>query len=373
MISEFSTGIKVDGTAEKWVSRGFSGEYMNKVGGDCPAILHNAIRNRMFAAAEGSTEQPAFIMRVLSDGEKKCAVIAVLSRAQDEFGRGVTLYRYFHATPKEGGMNALIEHFKDYQEKTGHLPVFDPFETPNELRPKKELLGFVDLTPLKGLAKGITCGGSLGVREAWDSLLTLKKQDDPKDTTYFTNFAVAVGCKGLEKPDLFGRIHTTCEEDAKNIIRYLESNKTVRTKTSESTLELNPQHCQSAISSLIASETLRSKHIPLFQQMRGIAQKQGGQAVIESIFKQGGLVPAHRLKAQVIFCMLVGKTFKQTEDDSAKNSPSDIDAALKVLGAMEKALPARDDIKNSLQQIKNSLQQKENNLVQALLRNFFQR
>ncbi|MFN9789520.1 MAG: hypothetical protein ACK53X_00310 [Holosporales bacterium] len=228
----------------------------------------------------------------------------------------------------------------------------------------------MDVTPPKGLAKGITCGGSLGVRKAWNSLLTLKKQDDPKDTTYFTNFAVAVGCKALEKPDLFGRIHTTCEEDAKNIIRYLESNKTVRKKTSESTLGLNFQHCQSAITRLIASEALRSKHIPLFKQMRDIAQKPGGQAVIESIFKQGGyldhLVPAHRLlKAQVIFCMLVGKTFEQTDDDSAKNSPSDIDAALKVLGAMEKELPPRDDIKNSLQQ-------KKNTLVQAF-RNVFQR
>ncbi|EAM52584.1 hypothetical protein CwatDRAFT_5708 [Crocosphaera watsonii WH 8501] len=55
-IHEFSTGIAVQGTPENWWSTRFTG-YMNLTLAKVPAVLQNAISNRLFQVAEGSVRE----------------------------------------------------------------------------------------------------------------------------------------------------------------------------------------------------------------------------------------------------------------------------------------------------------------------------
>jgi hypothetical protein len=67
-IHEFSTGIQVERVGTGWVSRGFTGEYMNRTLDLIPVAVQRAITNREFAVAEGaSSDEPAVIGREISD------------------------------------------------------------------------------------------------------------------------------------------------------------------------------------------------------------------------------------------------------------------------------------------------------------------
>ncbi|MCL2930293.1 MAG: hypothetical protein MGG37_20775 [Trichodesmium sp. MAG_R01] len=95
-IHEFSTGIEVKGTATAWESGGFTGEYMNRTLDKIPQAVLDSIANREFALAEGVVRaEPAIVGRVVRRGKESWSVVAVVTRGRDDFGRGVSLYRYF--------------------------------------------------------------------------------------------------------------------------------------------------------------------------------------------------------------------------------------------------------------------------------------
>ncbi|WP_013334908.1 hypothetical protein [Gloeothece verrucosa] len=123
-IHEFSTGIQVDGDGRDWVSRGFTGDYMNKTLNPIPTAIHSAITNREFAVAEGaSREDPAIIGREIEGTTERWSVVAVVTRGRDDRGRSVSLYRYFLA---EG-----LGHLTDilcWLRTQGGLLIFDPFD-----------------------------------------------------------------------------------------------------------------------------------------------------------------------------------------------------------------------------------------------------
>jgi hypothetical protein len=121
-IHEFSTGILVDGTADEWRSRGFSGEYMNSTLASIPAPVQLAIKNREFAVAEGaSSENPAIIGREVEYNREAWSVIAVVTRGRDEGGRGASLYRYFLCNGR-----GKLPHLLQWHTNKGQ-PKFDPF------------------------------------------------------------------------------------------------------------------------------------------------------------------------------------------------------------------------------------------------------
>jgi hypothetical protein len=66
-IYEFSTGIKFDRLNNGgWVSRGFTGEYMNCTIDPVPMVVERSISNREFRIAEGTaSEDPAVVGRVV--------------------------------------------------------------------------------------------------------------------------------------------------------------------------------------------------------------------------------------------------------------------------------------------------------------------
>ena len=128
-IHEFSTGIQAERTPDGgWVSRGFTGQYINRTLDPLPTAVENAIRNRDFAVAEGaSRDNPAIIGREVSDGTENWSVIAVVTRGGDDRGRSASMYRYFLC--KGAGNLWQILAWIESERKGGRMPVFDPFET----------------------------------------------------------------------------------------------------------------------------------------------------------------------------------------------------------------------------------------------------
>ncbi|WP_377474044.1 MAG: hypothetical protein P2A85_16960 [Microcoleus anatoxicus] len=128
-IHEFSTGIQAERTPDGgWVSRGFTGQYINRTLDPLPTAVENAIRNRDFAVAEGaSRDNPAIIGREVSDGAENWSVIAVVTRGGDDRGRSASMYRYFLC--KGAGNLWQILAWIESERQGGRMPVFDPFET----------------------------------------------------------------------------------------------------------------------------------------------------------------------------------------------------------------------------------------------------
>ena len=128
-IHEFSTGIQAERTPDGgWVSRGFTGQYINRTLDPLPIAVENAIRNRDFAVAEGaSRDNPAIIGREVSDSTENWSVIAVVTRGGDDRGRSASMYRYFFCEGK-GNLWKILAWIES-ERQGGRMPVFDPFET----------------------------------------------------------------------------------------------------------------------------------------------------------------------------------------------------------------------------------------------------
>jgi hypothetical protein len=128
-IHEFSTGINPDGTSESWISRGFTGQYMNSTLPEIPYNVERSIANDEFKVAESvDKDTPSMVGRVVlaSGGANDWAVIAVITRGKDEYVRSLTVTRYFLAE----GADSLsrIVAWLDFRAKQGRLPVYNPFE-----------------------------------------------------------------------------------------------------------------------------------------------------------------------------------------------------------------------------------------------------
>ena len=125
-IHEFSTGIRPERTATGWISRGFTGQYMNVTLDRIPEVVERAIANREFALTEGaSTEQPAVIGRVVGTAENAWSVMAVVTRGKDEKGRSLSVYRYF-LSQGEYNLPKILTWWESQ-----NRPIFHPFDIKN--------------------------------------------------------------------------------------------------------------------------------------------------------------------------------------------------------------------------------------------------
>ncbi|MGK7873618.1 MAG: hypothetical protein AB4426_10005 [Xenococcaceae cyanobacterium] len=126
LIYEFSTGIKFETTSEGgWISKGFTGNYMNVTLEAIPKEVERAIANQLFAVVEGVTSnQPAIIGRVVV-GNPKWSVVAVASRGQDDRGRPLSVYRYFLAEGAES-LCLMATWMDSLKNKNGEFPAFCP-------------------------------------------------------------------------------------------------------------------------------------------------------------------------------------------------------------------------------------------------------
>ncbi|MDH6100375.1 hypothetical protein NWP21_16320 [Anabaenopsis sp. FSS-46] len=126
-IHEFSTGIKVERTPNGgWVSVGFTGKYMNSTLDPIPLVVERSIANLEFALIIAAfSKETAIIGRVVGTGEDSWAVMAVVTRAKDEKGRSLSLYRYFF-TPGANNLRYLMA----WWESQGR-PTFNPLDSKN--------------------------------------------------------------------------------------------------------------------------------------------------------------------------------------------------------------------------------------------------
>ena len=158
-IYEFSTGIKFDRLNNGgWVSRGFSGEYMNWTIDPVPLAVERSISNREFRIAEGTaSEDPAVVGRVVGEGVDSWSVVAIISRGEDEVGRGVSFYRYFLAkgTDKIPYILEWLEQDKQNR-NSSQIRIFNPLDIVNlnqpniiTIEPKNPNIGRQHLDPLK--------------------------------------------------------------------------------------------------------------------------------------------------------------------------------------------------------------------------------
>lgn len=128
-IHEFSTGINPDGTSENWISRGFTGQYMNSTLSEIPYNVERSIANDEFKVAESvDKDTPSMVGRVVlaSGGANEWSVVAVITRGKDEYVRSLTVSRYFLAE----GADSLpkIVAWINFRAKQGRLPIYNPFE-----------------------------------------------------------------------------------------------------------------------------------------------------------------------------------------------------------------------------------------------------
>jgi hypothetical protein len=131
-IYEFSTGIKFDRLNNGgWVSRGFTGEYMNCTIDPVPMVVERSISNREFRIAEGTaSEDPAVVGRVVGEGQDSWSVVAIISRGEDEVGRGGSFYRYFIVEGSDKIPHILEWLEQDKQNrKSLQIRVFNPLDT----------------------------------------------------------------------------------------------------------------------------------------------------------------------------------------------------------------------------------------------------
>lgn len=128
-IHEFGTGINPDGNSENWISRGFTGQYMNSTLSEIPYNVERSIANDEFKVAESvDKDMPSMVGRVVlaNGGANDWSVVAVITRGKDEYVRSLTVTRYFLAE----GADSLsrIVAWLDFRAKQERLPVYNPFE-----------------------------------------------------------------------------------------------------------------------------------------------------------------------------------------------------------------------------------------------------
>ncbi|WP_346294242.1 hypothetical protein [Sphaerothrix gracilis] len=130
-IHEFSTGI----TPEKlpdggWVSRGFTGNYMNSTLVEIPRVIYRSIANKDFAVSEGAASD---VPTVIGRDIESWSVIALITKGRDEKGRAASFYRYF-LTQSDEGLSRLLA-FIEERQKQGQSFTFDPFDFVEVNRP----------------------------------------------------------------------------------------------------------------------------------------------------------------------------------------------------------------------------------------------
>ena len=143
-INEFSTGIRVEGTANSWLSARFTGNYMNATLDPIPLVVQNAISNQLFAVSEGdATDTPAIVGREVQENSEAWSVLAIVTRATDKQSRPIAVYRYFLAEGK-----GKLEHLLRWHVQANQ-PVFNPFDVKQigevitynpSVNPKRDLL-----------------------------------------------------------------------------------------------------------------------------------------------------------------------------------------------------------------------------------------
>jgi hypothetical protein len=248
-IHEFSTGITPERTSDGgWVSRGFTGRYMNSTLEEIPHVVERSIANKEFAVAEGaSSDRPTIIGRVLGPW----SVIALVTKGRDEKGRGASFYRYF-LTQDSDGLSKIVAWISDIHAKGGEL-VFNPYDQKRLGQPNKVSSPYQSVASLRREKIGST---PLVLRPRTDySVQQVNKfaQDAAQENGQPVSWAFNV--EALEQAARFQIIYPASEGAIVRIQQSLAAG--IATQSSE----IDEQAIQSAIKNLMNSSQIKPDSI----------------------------------------------------------------------------------------------------------------
>lgn len=204
-IHEFSTGIQVERTSDGgWVSKGFTGDYMNKTLSTIPSALRDAITNREFAVAEGAYgSDPAIIGREVSGYGEDWSVVAVVTKGRDDRGRSASLYRYFLAEGCDRLDKILV--WMNQEEKQGRGIVFDPFAPKRVGQPNESRIKSLTRFQLREDLQGLLSGSAPAIVPAEVPCKPLSLNEMAKQMAHYNRGPIAWAFKveALEQPRMF--------------------------------------------------------------------------------------------------------------------------------------------------------------------------
>lgn len=253
-IHEFSTGIIPEKTADGgWVSRGFTGQYINATIEPIPHAVERAILNKEFAVAEGaSSEQPAIIGRVVSSEDSEWSVIAIVTRGQDEIGRSASLYRYLLTQEKDGLMKILA--WLENEKEKGKSIKYNPFNYkkigyPNEINEIQNSLASLNINEFDLSNQILSRKDNISYSPS--DINELAKQESKKN---LQSIAWAFNVEALEKPQNFQVIYPA-EHAELHIYRFLSNVPSISASV------IDEQAIKSAIKGLINSSQVKPEYI----------------------------------------------------------------------------------------------------------------
>ncbi|WP_204103120.1 MULTISPECIES: hypothetical protein [Spirulina sp. CCY15215] len=224
-IHEFSTGIQVEGTPDGgWVSKGFTGDYMNRTLPTIPSGVRDAITNREFAVAEGAYgSDPAIIGREVSGYGEEWSVVAVVTKGKDDRGRSASMYRYFLSQGR--GKLEIILAWMNGEKQQGRGIVFDPFNSKREGQPNlyqaKSRTGF----QLREDLRGLMSGSAPAIVPCQQPCAPLSLNEMAKQMAHRNGGAIAWAFKveALEQPRMFQAIQPGSDRAEELLRRTLAS------------------------------------------------------------------------------------------------------------------------------------------------------
>jgi hypothetical protein len=260
-IHEFSTGIYADGNYDDWISRGFTGAYMNATIDPIPNIIEMAIANGLFQTVGGLPHQPAIIGRVLQGKNEQWSVVAVVTIGKDGKGRSLSVFRYFLAEGIES-ISAIVAWLEESHRQNGKFSIFNPFEIKqfgdvhkvNIEIPEPMPLGLADLNWLNEPLSSVTRTTSQVSLQDINDLAYAKSQLNQKPISWAYNIY------SLKQPNRFQVIHPV--NDASRLmvqqqLDYILKPQSIAHSNSSSDSKL-------ILRGLISSSELRSDQIEEF-------------------------------------------------------------------------------------------------------------
>jgi hypothetical protein len=244
-IHEFSTGITPVKSADGgWVSKGFTGRYMNSTLKEIPHAVERSIANKEFAVAEGAvSDRPTAIGRVVGEW----SVVALVTKGRDEKGRSASFYRYF-LTNDTDGLSEIVSWIEDEQSR-GRKLTFNPYdnlEQPHQVnQPTQNSRSKSSSDVLSETPAILDFGTKYSIQEI-NTIAAIKSKETGQPISW------AFNVEALEKANRFQVIHPANDSAARRIRQSLSS-----ATGKASTTEIDEQGIKVAIKNLVNASQIK--------------------------------------------------------------------------------------------------------------------
>ena len=372
-IHEFSTGIIPEQTADGgWISRGFTGQYMNVTLDSIPYEVERSIANKEFAVSEGAfSDRPTMIGREVLSDSGVWSVVAVVTKGKDEKGRSASLYRYFLTDATEG-LERILAWIKS-EERAGRSVVFDPFDCKgiND----STLSDVEDRSPALSTPSSLSSSTPLVIEPKQNYTPELMTQTArSKSNENGEAVAWAFNVEALEQPRRFQVIYSASDAAVRRIQQAISSTPIALTS------EIDEQAIKSAIKSLINASQVKSDAVQALEaSLRSVEAtlKPGEQERFwQDIFDGQGAVNAQKqqihspqmIRLLTLRAMILPKTtsdyLKWLQPDSGKKSSEACDTALAFQSQLARSIQTSSQLGDNLRKgVNNVLEQVFNGSV----------